>query len=243
MALTHEFVRGFVHLLFPAMCNACGRALAAGQSAFCPACRSALFSDPFAMCPRCAGTAGPYAHVDSGCTHCRGEHFSFEAAVRLGPYGGLLRDVVVRLKHSSGEGLAENLAAVWADYAGERLRALDAEVVVPVPLHWWRRLSRGYNQSEALARTLAERLGLPVLPGAVRRIRATPMQTRQSPTQRRVNVRGAFRARGGPALRGKSVLLVDDVMTTGSTCNEAAKALREAGAARVVVAVLARGGG
>jgi predicted amidophosphoribosyltransferase len=84
---------------------------------------------------------------------------------------------------------------------------------------------------------------LPCRPRWLRRIRNTPQQMRQTPADRRDNVRGAFRARARPALRGQTVLLVDDVLTTGSTCSEAARALREAGAARVVVAVLAHSQG
>jgi predicted amidophosphoribosyltransferase len=95
----------------------------------------------------------------------------------------------------------------------------------------------------ALARALAARLSLPCHPRWLRRIRNTPKQTAQTPTGRRENVRGAFRAPRRARLRGKAVLLVDDVLTTGSTCSEAARALREAGAARVVVAVLAHGQG
>jgi ComF family protein len=137
--------------------------------------------------------------------------------------------------------LAEVLADTWASHAGAALRATGAEVVVPVPLHWWRRLRRGYNQSEALARILAARLGLPCRPRWLRRTRPTPWQTDQtSPALRRENVRGAFGARPSRALGGKTILLVDDVMTTGSTASEAARALKAAGAGPVIAAVLAR---
>jgi predicted amidophosphoribosyltransferase len=94
----------------------------------------------------------------------------------------------------------------------------------------------------ALARGLSGRLRVPCQPSWLRRIRNTPPQTRQTTAGRKENVRGAFRARPGAPLRGRSLLLVDDVMTTGATAGEAARALVEAGAARVVVAVLARAG-
>ncbi len=241
-AAGRELGQGLLHLLYPHLCAACGRSLPADPAPFCADCRSKLTKDPHPSCPYCAATVGPYVALEKGCTRCRDRHFHFERALRLGPYKDkeLLQEVILRLKHAAGEGLAEQLGAFWAEHAEARLRELGADVVVPVPLHWWRRWQRGYNQSEALARALAARLRLPCKPGWLRRIRNTPLQTGQSATARRANVHGAFRARARAALRGKTVLLVDDVMTTGSTANEAARALREAGAARVVVAVLAR---
>jgi ComF family protein len=177
--------------------------------------------------------------VENGCPRCRDKVLHFETALRLGPYDGILRDVVLRLKHANGEGLADLMGALWAEHAQARLRQCGANVVIPVPLHWWRRLQRGYNQSEALAQTLADSLQLPCRPRWLRRLRHTPKQTLQTPAQRWDNVRGVFRAR--PQVRGLSVLLVDDVLTTGGTASEAARALHAAGAARVVVAVLAHG--
>jgi ComF family protein len=144
------------------------------------------------------------------------------------------------MKHETGAGLAERLGELWAAHAQGRLRAIQAEAIVPVPLHWWRRWQRGYNQSEALADALATHLGIPCQRGWLRRIRLTLQQTQQTPHARRRNVRGAFRASNDCALRGRSILLVDDVLTTGSTASEAARALRKAGAAQVTVAVLAR---
>ena len=116
-------------------------------------------------------------------------------------------------------------------------------MLVPVPLHWRRRWLRGYNQSEALAHGLAARLRLPCGSCGLRRIRATPMQTSQTLAGRRDNVRGAFAAAPNVRTAGKTVLLVDDVMTTGATASEAARALKAAGARRVVVAVLTRAHG
>jgi ComF family protein len=237
-----ELGRGLLHLLYPAVCHVCGRS-PSDAATLCDACRAALLNDPLPSCHRCAHTVGPYAAHDGRCVACRDEAFAFDEAVRLGPYEGQLREVVLRLKHHSGEGLAELLGELWADHAGPLLHALNAEVVVPIPLHWRRRWRRGYNQSEALARGLAARLRLPCRPGWLRRVRHTPFQTQQTVSGRRENVRGAFVASGGVGLCGRAVLLVDDVMTTGATAAEAAKALRKAGAARVAVAVLARGRG
>jgi len=215
--------------------------MAAEQRPFCIPCRTALTADRARTCPRCASTIGPFTAIEDGCPQCRDSVYHFESAIRLGPYDGLLRELVLRMKSAWNEELAELLGELWASNAEVPFRAFNADVVVPVPLHWWRRWRRGYNQSESLARSLAMALGLPCRPRWLRRARATPMQTRQSPTVRRENVRGVFAARPRAALHGRTVLLVDDVLTTGSTASEAARALRAAGAARVVVAVLAHG--
>jgi ComF family protein len=184
---------------------------------------------------------GPFANLKDGCSRCRGVTLGFEGAACLGSHEGLLRGLILRLKHHTGEGLAEVLARLWASHTACALRASGAEVVVPVPMHWWRRLARGYNQSEALARTLAASLRVPCHPRWVRRVRATRMQRHDmSPAARRENVHQAFRARAAAELKGKTILLVDDVMTSGSTVSEVARTLKLAGAAQVVVAVLAR---
>jgi ComF family protein len=241
-ALRRDAVAGLVQLLYPGCCHLCGVLLAPGVDSFCPSCRTGLFTDPLPSCPHCAATVGPFAATSGGCVRCRGEGFAFDAAVRLGPYEGLLHDAVLRLKQHTGEGLAELLGGLWAGRDAQKLRALGADAVVPVPLHWWRRLRRGYNQSESLARGIARHLQIPCFPAWLRRLRNTPRQTAQSPTGRRENMRDAFRARTRARLKGRTVLLVDDVMTTGATAHEAARALRAAGAARVVVAALARAG-
>jgi ComF family protein len=242
-SLGRELARGLLHLLYPGACFACGRALAPDEADFCPACRATLTVDPHPPCPRCAATVGPFVNLDGGCTACRAAAFHFESVQRLGPYEGLLRDLILRMKHASGEALAEALGGLWAVCAAPRLKATGVTSVVAVPLHWRRRWSRGYNQSEALARMLAARLGLPCQLRWLRRIRHTARQTLQTPSARAENVRGAFTVSPGRLLTGQAVLLVDDVMTTGSTATEAARALRAAGAARVVVAVLARAQG
>jgi ComF family protein len=237
-----NLIHGFFNLLYPAACHLCDTPLPPDGSAFCHPCRTELLFDPHNVCPRCAATVGPFAEVTQGCLLCRERKYAFEVVVRLGFYEGKLRDAILKMKHSRGETLAELIGEHWSVQAEPLLRSLGAEIVVPVPLHWRRRWARGYNQSEALARALAERLGLRCRPSCLRRVRHTPLQTAQNATARLENVRGAFRARGAE-FAGQTVLLVDDVMTTGSTANEAARALRQAGAARVVVAVLARSHG
>jgi ComF family protein len=123
---------------------------------------------------------------------------------------------------------------------GERLQAQRPDVVVPVPKHWRRRWVHGTNSAALLAEVMARRLAVPLAGGLLRRVRNTPPQFSLPPSERRANVRGAFGVRAGYYLDRARVLLVDDILTTGSTCSSAARVLKRAGAAHVAVVVAGR---
>ena len=159
----------------------------------------------------------------------------------MGPYEGIRREIILKLKHSRSEGLAEIVGELWVQERIESVRNCGIGAVVPVPLHWRRRWSRGYNQSEVLAAAWSLVLEAPLRRHWLRRSRPTALQTTLTPTARQENVRGAFRAARDSRLRGATVLLVDDVLTTGATASEAAKALKRAGAASVIVVTLGHG--
>ncbi len=237
------FAAGLADLVWPRSCFLCDQPVADVEpsACLCGPCRAELTADNSTTCPRCASTVGPFTDLSDGCLQCRGKRFHFAGAVRLGPYAGRLREAVLRLKHEAGEPLAEELGELFADVRRSSLTASQPEVVVPIPLHWRRRWTRGYNQSAAVARALACRLGLPCRPGWLVRVRPTPSQRAQSATERWANVRGAFRVDRSAAVRGARILLVDDVLTTGATADAAAVALGQAGAAQVTTAVLAHG--
>jgi ComF family protein len=234
-----ELVRGFRQLVYPAVCARCGALVADPGDDFCAACADALTADPHFTCPRCTSSVGEHADVSAGCPRCRDDRFQFESASRLGPYDGALRDAILAMKHRTGEATAECVARLWARHHADRFRSLGVNVVIPVPLHWWRRFRRGYNQAETLSVAIARRLGVEHRPGWLRRVRSTPLQAKLAESARRTNVRGAFRASRSARLAGMTVLLVDDVLTTGSTASEAARAIRRAGATAVHVTVLA----
>ncbi|MFL5245825.1 MAG: ComF family protein [Gemmataceae bacterium] len=238
--LGQGFTQGLLQLVYPASCLCCSGPVPDYHARLCDSCRRALSVSVHPICQRCAATVGPYVPTDSGCIQCRKETFHFERVLRLGPYEGMLREVVLRIKHLSGEDLAEAVGKLWAEVALADIQQLGAQVVIPVPLHWFKRLRRGYNQSETLAYSLAIKLHIPYLGRALRRSRNTPQQTQRVGVNRRDNVRNAFCARTGPQLAKKNVLLVDDVLTSGSTASEAARVLKKAGATKVFVAVLAR---
>src|SRR2546421_478359 len=128
-----ELGQGLLHLVYPGLCLSCGRALGPSDASFCTSCHDALLLDPLPSCLRCAGSVGPFVPTAEGCPHCRNETFAFETVVRLGPYEGVRREVVLRMKHHASEGLAELLGELWARRDLERFRALDLDVIIPVP--------------------------------------------------------------------------------------------------------------
>ena len=241
--LLRDLSRGAADLIFPNACLICDAPQAGAASfrhGFCSTCREAVTDDPAARCPRCAATVGPHTDLSGGCPACRKRGLPFDAAVRLGPYDRLLRQGILRTKAAPGEPVAEMLGRTFAEARMAELRELKADVVVPVPLHWRRRWGRGYNQAAAIAGEVATALGLPCKAGWLVRTRPDAQHAQPSATARAENVCGAFRVGRRASFAGRAVLVVDDVMTTGSTVAEATRVVRAAGATRVAVAVLAR---
>jgi predicted amidophosphoribosyltransferase len=207
-----------------------------------------IFSGP--MCVRCGAPVPGIVPVENqlatnpkaraGCYRCSGRKLWFDETVALGAYDGTLRDTVLRMKNAEGDSLSLTMGRLLVEMREGRLADIGADVVAPIPSHWRRRLVHRTNSAAVLAEILAGRLRVPLAERLLRRSRYTVRQSDLSPTDRWSNVRRAFSVRGGYHLREAHVLLVDDVLTTGATCSEAAKALRKAGATRVTVAVIAR---
>nr|NUR36827.1 ComF family protein [Sphingomonas sp.] len=151
-------------------------------------------------------------------------------------YGELARSLAIRLKYGRKVAFARTMARYMAPLVGEGTDRL----LVPVPLHRTRLWTRGFNQSALVASELSHRLNIPADPLALRRIRRTPPLKGMSPLQRRKAVSGAFRVRDKKMVAGKTIILVDDVLTTGSTAEACARALRRAGAARIELVSWAR---
>jgi ComF family protein len=230
-----------VDLLYPPGCLQCQGELfdQAHAVLFCESCREQLI-DGRPACAKCgAGIAAESADLDK-CPHCGGAKFRFRSTVALGNYAGPLHNLIVRAKTHQHAAVAMQLTKLLMQVHGHSLAALKFDGVVPVPAHWMRRLHYRHNSADVIAATIAGALRLPLVLGVLARRRNTIPQRELTPTQRHENVRGAFSVRPHRDLPGARLLLVDDVLTTGATCNEATKALLAVGVQQVNVAVLAR---
>lgn len=154
-----------------------------------------------------------------------------------------MRDVVLKIKHAWYEPLAMTMGRLLAQRIAELPLPARPDLIVPVPMHWLRRLARGTNAAQTLAETLAGELSIPMGGDLVRYRRLTARQSSLPASERRENVRGAYAVSSAYDIRGATILVVDDVITTAATCDEAARVLRRAGAERVFAAAVARAGG
>lgn len=243
--------RGLLDLVLPPRCLRC-RLRVEAPGTLCAACWHGMsfLGEP---CCACCGLPFPFdpgpaepGHDATGilCAGCLARRPRFDRARSVFIYDDHSRSLVLGLKHG------DRLQGVpgfgqWLARAGAALMA-EADIVAPVPLHWTRLWQRRYNQSALLARaarTAWHRSGQPgpaLIPDLLVRRRRTPSQGRRTRSQRADNVRGAFRLRQAALVKGKRVLLIDDVLTSGATVEECARVLRRAGAVRIDVLTLAR---
>jgi ComF family protein len=212
--------RAFLDFLFPPFCIVCREKLEKGDRLVCGPCWGRAGGEEAETSPEERGTYARSAY----------------------PWNDTLGEILHRFKYGGFTCLGERLGRDLAELADKDPRLRTADLLVPIPLTRVRKIERGFNQSAVLARQVSRRLGIPVEEGAVRRVGRSRSQTTLSPEERLENVRGVFRVRRGERVRGKRIVLVDDVLTTGATTGELAAVLREAGASEVLVLTVARAG-
>jgi ComF family protein len=235
--LLHELIFSF----YPPGCVACSQPVQApGKEDFCSDCGNALELIGAPYCPLCGlplSTAAPLPHL---CGGCLSHVYLFDGARAAGIYRGLLRQLIHRFKYEGQISLARPLARLLIQPGRELMSLFGVDLVTPVPLHPRRLRQRGFNQASLLARRLGVSLNLPVHYSSMDRSRWTAPQMGLSRRQRAENVRGAFVVRDPDAVRGKVVLLVDDVLTTGETVNQCVRGLKKSEAREVLVLTVAR---
>jgi ComF family protein len=223
--------------IVPPVCLGCQKPLGS-HDCLCAACWCQM---SFIRAPLCDRLGWPMPFDTGGVmisAQASAEPPDYDRARAVARFEGLMRDLVHGLKYADRHD-ARRLFGTWVAAAGSDLLA-DADVIIPVPLHRWRLLTRRFNQSAIIAGEVAKISGLPLDQRILERVKPTPQQVRMTRDQRRLNMSGAFKVaagRGGE-IEDKRVVLIDDVITTGATVNACARALKRAGAARVDVLAL-----
>src|SRR5437867_5615939 len=234
-----ELLQSAVSLLYPPGCTICGNSIRAGEY-LCDQCETKAVRIVAPFCQKCSE---PFEGAITGvftCANCAHRRIYFDAAVAAYRGRGIVREIIHEFKYGRQMHL-RHLVARWLRAAlnDDRLRDLHFDVIVPVPLHPARQRERGFNQASLLAELLSAQTSSPARP-FLERIRYTTTQTALDRSERMENLHNAFRLRKNADVRGLRVLLIDDVLTTGSTLSECARVLKRAGALSVHAATAAR---
>lgn len=229
------------HLLWPAVCVNCLENISEMDEKLCANCwNQLLICTGGEYCPRCGRDASQFGLVEGSCPDCQGRQMHFDGIARSGIYGQSLQSMILSFKNGKTE--LDKILGLLIDSAAKGSEFFhDIESFVPVPLHWSKRLTRGYNQSLILARKLKHgraRISTDLV--RIRRTKAQPAMA--SPAARARNVAGAFAVRHRHSFTGRRICLVDDIKTTGATLNECARMLKQVGASKVYAVVLAVAG-
>ena len=230
-----------LHVLFPRTCFSCGKDLPyQAQTPLCVTCENGLTLPGPLICQRCGVV------LKSGgahCFHCRGskaDTYKCKIIRSACNFNEFSRGLVYALKYQGADYVAPYMGSVMAQRFGMLAELSGANLVIPVPLFKKRYQQRGYNQSELLASAFCKQTNLPLDTASLIRVRDTGSQTKLGRAARVTNMTGAFEVKNVAAVKGKTVLLIDDVATTGSTLEACAQALRSAGAKRVMAYTFAR---
>ncbi|MDB5388970.1 MAG: phosphoribosyltransferase [Planctomycetaceae bacterium] len=235
------------NFVLPPACVACGTELGPHSHAInsvcllCLACRqefTKIADKP--SCLRCGAPVGPYVNSENGCQECSRDRFAFKNVYRLGLYDGVLRDAVLKGKYPGSEPLLMSMAQLIWEYHADSLQNENIGLIVPIPQHWWQRLRRQHHAPDVLAEAWGRCLQVPVGLPILSKRKWTRKQAHLSRADRKKNQLDVFRVHRPLRIAGKTILLVDDVLTTGATADSAARALKAAGAKKVVVVVMAR---
>lgn len=240
-----QFTDAALDLVYPPSCGLCHGSLDHHDSSdhrlLCDECFQKLDLTEDRGCPSCGAKLGPFAPQTPKCVHCRNDRFAFREVVSLGNYQVELKTVCLQCK----EVHAHHLMQQFCDFLFQRHQDLfeswKIDCVICVPQHWRKRFWGSYNTSAELAERMGQNLNKPFLRQLLSKKQHTSDQARLLPSHRRENVKNAFGITSGRLIQGRRILLIDDVLTTGSTADACGRVLKKAGADEIFVAVLARG--
>ncbi len=235
-----SILSGLADLVFPRHCILCRQYHPrTALDPVCPSCRNSLPWNTPPFCARCSRHLQAVSE-ESLCPSCRQNPPRFDEAWALLRYESTARDILQHFKFHNKTSLRHTFTTMLAYFINQySLRFPNAAAVIPMPLHPVRLRERGYNQAGLLAESAAHILGLPCRYDILERTRATPRQSELDAKERWTNIKGAFRIKPLADITGSTIILVDDIVTTGATASEAAGTLKDAGASRVIIISLA----
>ncbi|MDR2158086.1 MAG: ComF family protein [Holosporaceae bacterium] len=232
----HKFLSFIENICFPITCCSCGAFV--DSEGLCPECWKKI---KWIDNPKCKICGTPFElDIEAVCAECLRKRPHFDEAVSVMEYDDFSKGMILRFKHGDTTYISRQLAT-WIYRAAENV-IKNADIIIPVPIHFFKRLKRKYNQSELLALELKKLSGISYEPRILRKNKHTPQQEGLSRIMRLKNVNGSFgvNSQYSDLLRGRTVVLVDDVLTTGATVNECSKILKKHGAIKVTVLTVAR---
>jgi ComF family protein len=233
----------FIDIIYPPRCHICRSFISnnKGQNLhFCSDCLESIAMIRSPLCSICGIPFNSFSDENHLCERCLRKRPFFDQLRAPYLYHGGIMEAIHQMKYKGKPYLAESLGALLASFANDWLRDYGRCLMIPVPLHPQRLRERGYNQSLLIARAMVPLLGMDIDLLSLRRVKYTRSQTGLNSKERKRNVRGAFALERNKEFKGQSIILVDDVATTGHTMNECARVLKMAGCEKVLCLVLAR---
>ncbi|MCP4649884.1 MAG: ComF family protein [PVC group bacterium] len=231
------YLAALLNVIFPSVCPVCKKRIFSVQEALCRECFTNINLTLAPFCRYCGKSKGFH---DRRCDFCRPEQYSFDRALSVCNYTGTLRKCLHMLKYKRKVRLATELGSLMTRFIQAHLNIREMDIITAVPLHKKRRLERGFNQAEFFARKTSEFSTTPFDFKSLIRVKNTRSQFELTKVERFENMREAFGCKHSQVFTGKSVLLIDDIFTTGATANACAEALKQAGASKVTVVTMAR---
>lgn len=237
-----DFLNHLVNIFYPKICVVCRLALSNGavDNLVCRQCWSKIERNLPPICAICGRQIRNKQITKRVCLNCQRRIFHFDRALAPYIYEGVLKELIHKFKYEGKDYLGKTLSSLWKDFIRQYQQTLCFfDLIIPIPLHKTKLREREFNQAEFFGKQISAQLGLNLSLGNFIRIRQTQTQTKLPENQRWDNVRGCFELRQPSEICGKNIILVDDVLTTGATCSEAASVLKSAGAGCIFVITLA----
>ena len=237
----NETLRDITDVIFPPRCLGCAEILPnLHLQTFCTSCREKIRFITGSHCPICGIAFFDSPAPDHFCGNCLEKKPSFGLARAVACYETLILDAIHQFKYGRDISTGSALAVFMAEFDFPDFNFTDYSIIIPVPLHIERLRERGFNQALILAKAIGKKYSIPINFSLLKRIKSTLTQTGLDKSQREKNIRGAFTVTDNAQAKGKSIILIDDVYTTGATLNQCAKTLIKAGAGKVAALTLSR---